>query len=91
MNTNTLTPAREAEIPREMHLLTDAINILHKTLDDLAARVNCVMPAPEPAGPIPNEKTTNCHTDLGGELETLRERIYTITQGASDMVSKIEL
>ena len=91
MNTNTPTPPKVTEIRREMDLLNEAINILRKTIDEVAARVNCVMPAPEPVDPTPTEIATNCQTDLGGELETLRERIYTMTQGARDMVSKIQL
>lgn len=90
MNTTT-SPSKVTEVRREMDLLNDAINILHKTFGDVAACVNCVMPPPEPVDPTPNEKATNCQTDLGGELETLRERIHTITQGARNIVANIEL
>jgi hypothetical protein len=87
---NTLnTPNRATEIPEQMKLLSEAIDDLTCLVNKVADRVHSVIVDEPPEG-LPQDET-QCQTELGSDLQSLRFRVESISKTAKRLARGIEL
>lgn len=84
------TVARSPELTREASFLGAAVDDLHKSLDELHARLAPICAAPSAAGsPIADNEPAAC--ELGGNIAASRRLVNALSTGVRNLIDRLEI
>lgn len=86
--TATLTPATQPQVPTEVGLCSDSINLLADNMDRLEERLPSVLRSQSPS---PDDADGKDLVPLANDIRSIRDRILHVNTKLTDIIARLEL